>query len=242
MNRTKIEYGTHAWNPVTGCSYGCPWGCWAENVFTRHAAVKAYHGGSDFREVRLHYKRLGELMMKVKPCRVLVAFMSDLFGPEVPNDFNRRVYAAMAEAKHHAFFLLTKRAQAMKDVARDNVDVAQAPNVWHGVTITTQAEADERIPLLLATPAARRWVSAEPLLGPLDLEQCAGINDGKRAIDFLAVGSIDRPSPQFPAPKREWIESIREQCAAAGVALWEKNNLRRHGIVKDRPLVQELPA
>jgi protein gp37 len=247
MNRTKIEYGTHAWNPVTGCSMGCAWGCWAETVWKRHAAVRAYHGGHDFRTVMLHPERLDEPMRREKPARVLVAFMGDLFGPEVPIEFISKVGLRMGDNPQHQYFLLTKQAGQL--LIGSGAAVAGAlgryDHIFLGVTVTTQAEAEARIPLLLATPAARRWISIEPMLGPINLaySRFTGPESlGVFGLDWVVVGSIDRPSAQWPAPRREWIESIREQCKAAGVPLWEKNNLRQHGIVKDRPLVQELPV
>lgn len=235
MNRTKIEYGTHAWDPVTGCSYGCLWGCWAD---------RKQHGHADFRHPMCHPERLDEPMREKKAARVLVSFVGDLFGPEVPDWFVYEVFSAAERASQHEYFVLTQRANRMKD----HMDrFRNMPPRWlHlGVTVTTQAEADERIPLLLATPAVKRWVSIEPMLGPVDLDY-AGFDGGEafgaRRLGFVVVGSIDRPTPQYPAPKREWIESIRERCKASGVPLWEKTNLRTRGTVRDRKLVQELPT
>jgi protein gp37 len=184
--------------------------------------------------------------------------MGDLFAPDSDfgnknvNAFRRDVFHMMDQARQHQYFLLTKRAWMMKLVAED---CAPSPedyqHVFWGISVTNQQEAADRIPLLLATPAAKRWVSIEPMLGPISFRWAPWQPispfehndhlDGLRRLDWVVVGSIDRPSSQWPAPKREWIESIREQCKAAGVPLWEKNNLRRHGIVKDRPLVKELP-
>lgn len=244
MNRTKIEYGTHAWNPVTGCSYGCPWGCWAETCFERWEALRKQHGAPSFRTPMIHYDRLEEPWRKEKSARVLVSFMGDLFGPEIPDNFIADVFNASRVSPHHRFFFLTKRPGRWKHMNFDKFK-----NAFIGVTVTTQAEADERIPLLLATPAAKRWVSIEPMLGEIRFNHhwlgACSAEDGHEDhgwLDFVVCGSIDRPSAQWPAPKREWIESIREQCQSAGVPLWEKNNLARHGIVKDRPLVQELPS
>jgi len=224
--------------------------------------IRKQHGAPSFNHPMIHPDRLDEPLRLKKSARILVSFMGDLFGPEVPGQFIGNVINTMEQCQRHEFFLLTKRAERLMVLHNGHAAHPTGclpPNVHLGVTVTTQAEADERIPLLLATPAARRWVSIEPMLAPVNLLKLyqsatdkawshSGLSNtllgGQKysAIDFVVVGSIDRPTAQWPAPRREWIESIREQCKAAGVPLWEKNNLRRHGIVKDRPLVQELPS
>lgn len=258
LPKTDIEYLTHHWPVVTGCSFGCPW-CWARATALLFPAVHKYPDGilAEFKKPQIHPDRLDLPLRRKKPARIGVCFTGDLFGSEVSDEFRLAVMMHMVVADRHQFFCLTKRAAAIKEefesfdeaCAAESVKGWPPSNVWAGVTVTTQAEADERIPLLLATPAAKRWVSIEPMLGPITFNFMTHDTPNgvfhpliSGGLNWVVVGSIDHPTPQFPAPRREWIESIREQCKSAGVPLWEKNNLARHGIVKDRKLVQELPV
>lgn len=246
LPKSNIEYLTHHWPVVTGCSFGCPW-CWAHATARRFPAVHKYPDGilADFRKPQTHPDRLDLPLRCKKPARIGVCFTGDLFGPEVSFEFELQVWARMTLAELHTFFLLTKRAQEMQESFQawhENATTGwPLPNVWAGVSVTNQREADERIPLLLATPAARRWVSIEPILGPVDL--VAPCFAGTGTLDWVVVGSINHPSAQYPAPRREWIESIVEQCRAAGVPCWVKNNVtpRLRGALSI-PWPQELPA
>ncbi len=194
--------------------------------------------------------------------RIFVNSMGDLFHEDVPDDWIDRVFAVMALASQHSFQILTKRSARMRaylsdqprarrrweDALRAMGITHRSPsvvllNVWLGVSAEDQRRADERIPDLLATPAAIRFVSAEPLLGPIDFENLDA-GDGLRlnALDGLhsdrdgAIdGVIDSPDPQLdwiivggesgPGARpmsRLWVRSIRDQSAAAGTAFFFK--------------------
>lgn len=256
MNRTAIEYGDLHWSVVTGCSFGCPW-CWARKVAVRYpmthdvfSAQDHYMGGRDIEAVPFstpvcHHDRLDEPLRRKKPARILVSFMGDLFGMEneINPQFVKDVFHVMEQCPQHTFFLLTKRAHIMRYKALDNLPSGDMAHVWYGVSITNQADADERVPLLLQTPAAHRWVSIEPMLGPVKLRYAwHSFGDPRlEGIDWVVVGGMGKPLHRRYPCKREWVESIREQCREAGVPLWEKFSLRETGIVTDRPLVQERP-
>lgn len=206
------------------------------------------------------------------PRTVFVNSMSDLFHEDVPDAVIDRVFAVMAMATAHTFQVLTKRSARMRaymtahkrigdfqpmmriiDAAREirpndlfNMTDWPIPNVWLGVSAERQQEADERIPDLLATPAAIRFVSAEPLLGPIDFTRISlGTSDatfygipeitkaefvvntlkgaksiGWRGLNWIIVGGESGPRPMHP----DWPRSIRDQCAAAGVAYFHKQN------------------
>ena len=198
-DKTGIAWTNATWNPVTGCtkvSQGCKH-CYAEREWGRLSAnqtATAYYGRT-FTDVACHEDRLDQPLRRKKPRMIFVNSMSDLFHEDVPDTFIDRVFAVMALAEKHTFQVLTKRpermlrwfdpgfdnrehavGQAMREIgaARGGEDAGlpewPLPNVWLGVSVEDQATADERIPPLLQTPAAVRWVSAEPILGRIDLE------------------------------------------------------------------------
>lgn len=169
----------------------------------------------------------------------IVRITADLFHETVPDEWIDRVFAVMALAPQHQFQVLTKRSKRMREyyVSRDikefrwradqeiaiplglNVrapDVWPLPNVWLGVSVEDQARAAARIPDLLATPAAVRWISAEPLLGPVDLRahflNPHGFTETPR---WVVVGGESGPGSRPMHP--DWARSLRDQCAAAGV-------------------------
>lgn len=191
-DKTKIEWTDATWNPVTGCtkvSTGCDH-CYAESIATRFAGTPAYPNGF---AVTLKPERLADPLRKRSWCgkRIFVNSMSDLFHKDVPDEYVARVFAVMALTSETTYQVLTKRPARMKSLLlsgkfRDQVwrhttllmgefDLAARnfpwplPNVWLGVSVEDQKTADLRIPLLLDTPAAVRFLSCEPLLGPVDL-------------------------------------------------------------------------
>lgn len=187
-----------------------------------------------------------------KPRRVFVNSMSDLFHENVTDEQRDRIFAVMLAAPRHTFQVLTKRPAAMlayfsednpRYTARKIVDAAYAMgiarhtfdcdiyfplmNVWLGVSVENQAAADERIPLLLKTPAAVRFISAEPLLGPISFEGCwvehpnlAMHLNWLEAIDWVICGGESGPHARSMNP--EYARSLRDQCVAAGVPFFFK--------------------
>jgi protein gp37 len=187
--------------------------------------------------------------------------MSDLFHPKVSDDFINRVFAVMALCPQHTFQILTKRPKRMleyvegfavgesdlippfgpvkhADGLRAAVHNWPLPNVWLGVSVEDQKTADERIPLLLQTPAAVRWLSYEPALGPLNLEELPSASGIGRYLDSLSNAGVD-PGAKIPSkldwviaggesgpharPSHpDWFRSVRDQCHAAGVPFFFK--------------------
>lgn len=232
--KSRIEWTEASWNPVTGCtkvSAGCKH-CYAQREWPRLAAnPKTVYFGRNFTDVACHPDRLGEPLHWKKPRRIFVNSMSDLFHEAVPEYFILAVFVTMAAARQHTFQVLTKRAHRMHDlltrwrnaglVLREGCGV-DLNNVWLGVSVEDQATADERIPVLLDTPAAVRWISAEPLLEPISFEGLfadpANPIDGTNALerlDWVVTGgeSGARARPMHPA----WARSLRDQCEVAGV-------------------------
>ena len=192
-DKTGISWTDATWNPVVGCtkvSAGCDH-CYAIRTARRMAAnpnplvSQAYAGteagGEWTGRVNLLANRLDQPLRWRKPRRIFVNAQSDLFHKDVPDEFIVRVFAVMARTPHHTYQVLTKRHGRMRSLLSsgdfaDRVGWASMtsvpwplPNLWPGVSVEDQQTADLRIPALLDTPAAVRWISAEPLLGPVDL-------------------------------------------------------------------------
>lgn len=180
--------------------------------------------------VRLHPERLDQPLRWRRPRRVFVNSLSDLFHDDVPDEYIARVWAVMALAENHTFQVLTKRHGRMRallsswefrEALRCELgwpDLAEwpLPNVWLGVTVEDQERADLRVPALLATPAAVRFLSCEPLLGPVTLHQDR--LGGRRFLDgidwVIAGGESGKDArPMHP----DWARSLRDQCQTAGV-------------------------
>lgn len=255
MAETSIEWATHVWNPTTGCdqvSPGCDH-CYALTLAKRLKAMGSakYQTDGDPRTsgpgfgVAVHGDALTIPLRWREPRMVFVNSMSDLFHDKVPDEFIAKVFGVMAAAPKHTFQCLTKRHGRMRSLLRsdtfresvflsNNLDQGDVlgdrwplPNVWLGVSVEDQHWADIRIPKLLDTPAAVRWLSCEPLLGPVDLHDCGGIDaiekdwmggpgGGTGAphsfIDWVVVGGESGPGAR--PMDFDWPRSLRNQCAA----------------------------
>lgn len=232
---TNIEWTDETWNPVTGCtkvSSGCAH-CYAETVADRFWATQyppVYPGGDPDRErpraftdVWCHPDRLQQPLCWRKPRRVFVNSMSDLFHEAVPDAFIDEVFSVMTAAERHTFQVLTKRSRRMREFCIRRPWAAQK-NVWLGVSCENQAMADERISMLLQTPAVVRFVSAEPLLGPIEFtsswlsDDC--LDHDHRSLDWVIVGGESGSRARICDV--EWIRSILGQCRMAGVPCFVK--------------------
>jgi len=193
---SKIEWTDATWNPVTGCtkvSPGCDH-CYAETFAERWRGTPGHHFENGF-DVTLRPERIDQPLRWKKPRKVFVNSMSDLFHEAIPDEFIANVFATMAATPRHTYQVLTKRHGRMRSLlnregfADQVLDWGRAtmrredsspraihqewplPNVWLGVSVEDQKRADLRIPALLNTLAAVRFLSCEPLLGPVDLDQ-----------------------------------------------------------------------
>lgn len=226
---TKIEWTDVTWNPVTGCSKvseGCR-NCYAERMSHRFGwTEKPWNDQYTVENVKLHPERLEQPLKWKKPRMVFVNSMSDLFHEEVPFEFISKVFHTMWLADEHIFQILTKRPKRMLEYfSRLGANPLPLPNVWVGVSVENQEAANERIPLLLETPAAVRFLSCEPLLGPVDLsmflENRIDVTDEVLPlIDWIIVGGESGPNARTMHP--DWVRSLRDQCQEAGVAFFFK--------------------
>jgi protein gp37 len=167
---STIEWTDATWNPVTGCtkvSEGCDH-CYAETFAERWRGIPGHPYEQGF-DLKLWPERLEMPLRWRKPRRVFVNSMSDLFHDGVPANYIDRVFNVMHQTPQHTYQILTKRPGRMASYIRDIMVVL--PNVWLGTSVESQKWADVRIPKLLETPAAVRFLSCEPLLGPVDLTE-----------------------------------------------------------------------
>ena len=161
-----------------------------------------------------------------KPRRIFVNSMSDLFHPDVPFEFILKVFDRMEQAKQHSFLILTKRPLRMLEFCGKYGigDFNEWPeNIMPGVSVENQETADERIPLLLQTPAPKRFVSVEPMLGAVDLEKAScqfGCYRCLEGLDWVVLGgeSGKGARPMHTA----WVRKVRDDCQAAGVPFFFK--------------------
>ena len=202
-------YKGETWNPVTGCtpcSPGCD-NCWAQSMLRRYKQPTA---------VTCHPERLDRPLHWKAPRFIGVCYMGDLFHPNVPGEFHGNVWRTMVECRQHIFLLLTKRAEGMRFAAQMWQDYRGiAPNVWCGVTVCNQPEADEKVEILRGTPAAKRVVSAEPQLERIDwaLTELDG-------IDWLIKGCESGPGAR--GFDLWWAKHARATCESSHVAYYLK--------------------
>jgi protein gp37 len=208
--RSSIEWTEMTWNPVTGCtkiSQGCK-NCYAERMAKRLKAMGSDRYRVGFR-VTLHPDLLDVPRRWRHPRTVFVNSMSDLFHEGVPEEYIARVFETMRACPQHTFQVLTKRAARLRQLA---ARLPWSANVWMGVSVE-DARVVERLSQLAAVPAAVRFLSLEPLIGPLDNLPLDG-------IDWVIVGG--ESGPRARPMKREWVTSILRQCRAAGAAFFFK--------------------
>lgn len=218
-----IEWTDTTWNPTTGCSKvspGCEH-CYAERLSLRFGwSHKAWTAPNASDNVRLHFERLASPRKWKQPARVFVNSMSDLFHDLVPFEFISLVFDAMEDTPQHTFQILTKRPDRMRRFVAERLlsrrpqTSEPATHIWLGTSAEDQRRANERVPVLLNTPAGVRFVSCEPLLGPVDL---CGYLPG---LDWVIDGGESGPQRRAACP--DWFRSIRDQCRAAGVAYFHK--------------------
>jgi protein gp37 len=233
MAKSKIEWTKATWNPVTGCSKtsaGCKH-CYAEVMARRLKAMGQPNYQNGF-EVSLHEHMLGRPLEWKTPQTVFVNSMSDLFHENVPLDFIKRAFNVMLEARWHRFQILTKRAERLAQIAGE---FSWPKNVWMGVTVES-AEFFDRIDQLRRTGAAIKFLSLEPLLGPVP-------NLDLRGIDWVIAGGESGPGAR--PMKIEWVRELRDACLNAGVPFffkqWGGVNKKRAGRVLDGQIWSQMP-
>jgi protein gp37 len=202
---TTIEWTDKTWNPTVGCnkvSPGCKH-CYAETITKRFH--QNFPNGFDF---TLHPERLDEPRRWRKPSRVFVNSMSDLFHERMPLGFLQEIFDVMEECPQHVFQILTKRHERMLELAPQ---LSWSENVWMGVSVEAQ-DYVHRVDYLRRVPARVRFLSCEPLLGPLEFNL--------EGIHWVIVGGESGPGHR--TIEADWVRSIRGQAEACGVAFFFK--------------------
>jgi protein gp37 len=208
--KSSIEWTEMTWNPVTGCtkiSQGCKH-CYAERIARRLQAMGVARYKEGFKPA-LHHDLVDAPRKWRQPRLVFVNSMSDLFQEDIPVEFIERVFATMVDCPQHTFQVLTKRANRLRQLAPQ---LPWPANVWMGVSVEN-ARVVHRIADLARVPAAIRFLSCEPLLGPLERLPLA-------RIDWVIVGG--ESGPRARPMRQEWAESILMQCRAARVPFFFK--------------------
>ena len=209
-DRSAIEWTQATWNPVTGCdkvSPGCAH-CYAETFAERWRGIPGHAYEQGF-ELRLWPERLEQPVRWKRPRMIFVNSMSDLFHEDIPEQFIVDVFEVMGRARQHTFQILTKRHERLADLGRE---LTWHPNVWMGVSIENRRFV-HRADYLRDVDAVVRFISAEPLLGPLEGLDLTG-------IDWLIAGG--ESGPRHRRMDIEWVRELRERCDEEEVAFFFK--------------------
>ena len=242
MGKTRIEWSDMSWPIVTGCSHagspGCDM-CYAARMAAtrlkhhpRYAGLATLENGRArwTGEIRLNHNVLEQPLRWRKPRMIFVCSMSDLFHKNVPPSYIGTIVNIMKRASQHMFQILTKRPQRMLELTNWLTDREGWPaNVWLGVSIENQAAADERIPWLLRTPAAVRYVNVEPMLSKVDIftkliviQRLHIPSTDWKHLDWVICGGESGPGARPMHP--DWARSLRDQCQVAGTPYFFKQH------------------
>jgi protein gp37 len=231
---SHIEWTEVTWNPVTGCdkiSAGCK-NCYAERMAKRLKAMGSARYENGF-ALTLH-DDLIDLPRKWKKSRIVfVNSMSDLFHPDIPLQFIKRVFKTMNETPQHTYQILTKRSDRLLKLSKH---LKWSKNIWMGVSVEDDRVIG-RIKDLQKVPAVTRFLSLEPLIGPLEKLPL-------KDIHWVIVGGESGPKSRYMNP--DWVDSIRRQCQKAEVAFffkqWGGVQKHRYGRELDGQVFNEMPG
>ncbi|MDQ3695467.1 MAG: phage Gp37/Gp68 family protein [Chloroflexota bacterium] len=231
---SSIEWTEATWNPLTGCtkvSQGCKH-CYAERMAKRLQAMGHPNYATGFK-LALHENLLEAPLKWKKPRTIFVNSMSDLFHPEVPDLFIHRVFNVMCEASHHRFQVLTKRPERVLELSSD---LPWPSNVWMGTSVESTKYVS-RIQLIGQTAAQVKFLSLEPLLGPLP-------NLELTEIDWVIVGG--ESGPQARPVNEAWVIDIRDQCISQKIPFffkqWGGVNKKIRGRLLEGRTWDEMPS
>jgi protein gp37 len=233
MAQTSIEWTELTWNPTTGCtkiSQGCKF-CYAE-VMTRRLKAMGIEKYKDGFKVRMHPETLRIPYTWKSSKVVFVNSMSDLFHEDIPLGFIKQVFKVMNENPQHVFQVLTKRAQRLFELHKE---LKWTHNIWMGVSVEDK-KVIERIDFLRKTGAKVKFLSCEPLIGPLD-------SMNLKKIDWVIVGGESGHNPR--KMETDWVLDIQEQCAKANIAFffkqWGGRNKKAAGRLLNDRTYDEMP-
>lgn len=208
-DKSAIEWTETTWNPVTGCdpvSPGCAH-CYAKTFAERWRGIPDHPYEQGF-DLQLWPERLQHPLKWARPRMIFVNSLSDLFHEDVPVDYIQKIFDVMGQAHHHTFQILTKRER----LAELAPELPWHPNVWMGVSVENRRFV-HRADYLRDVPSAVRFVSAEPLLGPLDDLDLSGIG-------WLIAGG--ESGPRHRPVRTEWLRDLRDRCVESGLPYFFK--------------------
>ena len=233
MAQSSIEWTEMTWNPTTGCSKvssGCKF-CYAEVMSNRLYAMGVSKYSENFK-VKIHPLELDTPYKWKKPRLVFVNSMSDLFHKDVPDEFIQDVFKVMNDCKSHTFQVLTKRSERLLSL---NDTLEWSNNIWMGVSVENYKSVD-RIEHLSKTDAFVKFLSCEPLIGPLQSLNLKG-------IDWVIVGGESGRKPR--SMKKEWVIDIKDQCNTSNTKFffkqWGGTNKKKAGRELDGLTFDDMP-
>lgn len=244
MGDSNIQWTNKTWNPITGCTKVSP-GC--DNCYAE-AITKRFKLGP-FEQVTMHLDRMAQPFAWKKPQMIFVCSMSDLFHPAIPWEFVHEIFEVMIANSHHTFQILTKRPGRMAYFSEEYLERSWPKNVWAGTSVEMEWDGNrnliKRLDVLTKVPAAVRFVSVEPLLGPVDLKPWLGLD-----AEVIAHGPLDRETasalvdlgraaarkfhgiqwviaggesgPKARVMDPEWVRTLRDDCLDAQVPFFFK--------------------
>lgn len=241
--KSKIEWTDATWNPVRGCSRvseGCR-NCYAESLAARWSQPGGpFEGYAEYRNGKPYWTNKVEPTPHLlhrpihwkKPRLIFVNSMSDLFHEDLPIDYIKQVFDVMNQADWHVYQILTKRSKLMAEYASE---LKWQDHIWMGVSVEDEAVLD-RIPDLLKTPAHIKWLSLEPLIGPLPNLDLDG-------IDWAVVGG--ESGPRSRPMDKQWVIDIRDKCRKTNTPFffkqWGGTNKKKTGRLLDGKTYGEMP-
>ena len=264
QGKDGIEYLDYTWNPISGCLHPCTY-CYARKIAKRfgkeydsensgivHTLYKPeyYTDKKGKRRVSpypygfaptFHRYRLNEPLKVKKPSKIGVVYMGDLFGEWVPDSWIDEVLNACRQAPWHTYLFLTKNPKRYKEYLDRGIQI-MPEYFWYGTTITSDAEVNSAWELLKLPKNIKRFLSIEPLQGPVDLNEYELLLKDWRKIytigkylDWVIIGAQTGPGAKPPKP--EWVQSIIDQCRAAGVPVFLKDNLNWPDRIQEYPKI-----
>jgi protein gp37 len=233
-DNSAIEWTDATWNPVTGCTQvgaGCEH-CYALRFAERWRGIKNHPYEQGF-DLKLWPERLSVPLTWRRPRRIFVNSMSDLFHKDIPDEYIREVFDVMVRADWHVFQILTKRSSRLASLGQT---LPWQPHIWAGVSIEND-QMTSRADHLRRTPAQVRFISAEPLLGPLPSLDLTGIH-------WLISGGESGPDSRFCDPR--WVRELRDYCLRTETAFfhkqWGGRTPKAGGRILDGRTWNEMPA
>jgi len=233
MNKTSIEWTENTWNPITGCtqiSDGCK-NCYAKRMAKRLKAMGNPRYVNEFR-LTIHEDLFSVPLLKKKPQVIFVCSMSDLFHEDVSFEVIKKIFEVMIAADWHVFQVLTKRADRLLEYSKNHLI---PDNVWVGTSVENSKVLD-RIDSLKEVKAKTKFLSCEPLLGPLYDMNLEG-------VDWVVVGG--ESGPKSRPVEKEWVVDIKEKCETFGAKFffkqWGGFNKKKNGRVLDGEIYNQMP-